>query len=214
MINRYNKEFERAIKNMNRVAGVEIIKDVELKVIDDCKDFSLGKVLKHCPNIIYLNNFFLQDRRRDKIYNVICHELCHSILGNIFEDTATAVINSDWSNDESPIFCLIVKWFNENGFRISQNYNTNSKFKCNVEFINKMANRSFTEVLDFIIEFREHIIKKQDNGLNIGLINKLDITLNGKYRSYKETVFNKNIIKLGNDFKLEEYKEFIEILSE
>ena len=83
-----------------------------------------------------------------------------------------------------------------------------------MEFINKMANRSFTEVLDFIIEFREHIIKKQDNGLNIGLINKLDITLNGKYRSYKETVFNKNIIKLGNDFKLEEYKEFIEILSE
>ncbi|WP_297711974.1 SprT-like domain-containing protein [Clostridium sp.] len=210
-MNRYNKEFERAIKNMNKVAGTEIIKDVELKVIDDYNDFSLGKILKHYPNTIYLNNFFLQDRRRDKIYNVICHELCHSILGNIFEDNT--IINSDWELDESPIFCLIVKWFNKNGFRISQNYKVNSKFKCNIEFINKMTNRSFAEILDFIIEFREYIVKKQNDGINISLINKLDITLDRKYKSYKEVRLGMNVVKLGNDFKLEKYREFIEILS-
>lgn len=210
-MNRYNKEFERAIKNMNKVAGIEIIKDVELKVIDDYNDFFLGQVLKHHPNTIYLNNFFLGERRRDKIYNVICHELCHSILGNIFED-GIIIINSDWSMDESPIFCLLVKWFNKNGFRISQNYNINSKFKCNIEFINKMANKSFEEVLNFISEFREYIIKKEKEGINISLINKIDITLDKKYKSYKEFRFGVNVFKLGNDFKLDDYKKFIEKL--
>lgn len=51
-------------------------------------------------------------------YNLIAHELCHYIC-----DRITKKYHSSFCTDTSPMFCLIVRWFNNNGFNIEMNKN-------------------------------------------------------------------------------------------
>lgn len=191
----YEEIFIKAKKDMNNITNSNYFDDVRL-------DLTLPNTMNSYAiadyDVVYINTYYLENSRKDKIYNTMCHELVHIYLEN------KLINNNSFSRDCSPLFCMICYWLNNNGFRVPQNYNTKSKFKNNIEFINIMKNKNWTTIDNFIDEFNKFINK--DKTLYI----QIEENIRKSYRN-KQFKYGSGIIHLSNsDFKLSNYKNFIE----
>lgn len=191
----YEEIFIKAKKDMNNITNSNYFDDVRL-------DLTLPNTMNSYAiadyDVVYINTYYLENSRKDKIYNTVCHELVHIYLQNKFPK------NNSLAGDHSPLFCMMAYWLNNNGFRVPQNYNTKSKFKNNIEFINIMKNKNWTTIDNFIDEFNKFINK--DKTLYI----QIEENIRKSYRN-KQFKYGSGIIHLSNsDFILSNYKNFIE----
>ncbi|MDC4240072.1 hypothetical protein NE398_07835 [Clostridium tertium] len=198
---KYEVQFNRAVEDINRVVGVNIIEDAILKIIYDMNYKCYGTVSENNYKIIGISDIHLKDSRVDKVYNTMCHEFIHHILFKVI-DNSKKITDYSFGRDDSPLFCLLAIWFNKHGFRIPQNYNVNRKFKNNIEFIKEMSEGSFEEVFKFINEFFDYI---GDCGLYIKISDR-----HKKSCRNKEAEYGSNVLNLASDFDLKNYISFIE----
>lgn len=189
----YKEIFEQAKKDIGRVINYNF-SDVKLNTKISL-DGSFGFAIN---NTVFINIGQLEEYGSKKSYNICCHELVHIYLQDLFD------CNNSFAGDNSPLFCMIVVWLNNNGFKISQNYNIKSKFKNNIDFINIMKTKDWSVVDNFINDFNEYITNDKKVFLQI------DDNIRKSKRN-KEADYGSGIIHLSNsDFKLSDYKNFIE----